>query len=227
MLFTVADHHPPLAAQPVMASAHFDVTLVTATDIDEAIASEDPVKLLVKGLASRDQRTRVVAFGGCEETGLHRDGSHADRIFCAAAKLVCVDAKLFALKGGGEFARTSVSTAQRAGRATALLCADLPAAFVHREEIADCFDGCPDYLVAEPSAALSLFGCNRIDTLVPKLIRYGTGLALHRSDYPSISVRPGKSAAKTGDTPISREVFWSQFAPAALEDYLTSASRIR
>lgn len=157
------------------------------------------------------------------DAGLHSN-PYPDKVFYAAAKLLCLDDQLFNLKGGGEFVRMTVSTARRAGRATALLCTDLPTAFHKRREIVDCFDGVLDFVVGEPREVLSLFGLSRIDSLVPKLIQLGTGLALYRAGNPSISIRPKSKAAEIDDNKISREAFWSEFVPLAFDEFLVPGS---
>ena len=153
-----------------------------------------------------------------------RSRGDPDRLFYAAAKLLCLDDRLFNLTGGTELAGLSVSTARRARRTTALLCADLRSTFTNRQAIIDSIGGSLDYVVGEPPAVLSLFGLSRVDTLVPRLIQLGIGLVLHRIDYPSILVRPESSAIETGDAPVSREAFWSQFVPSAFDELLMTGS---
>lgn len=159
-----------------------------------------------------------------EDAGLHSN-PYPDKVFYAAAKLLCLDDQLFNLKGGGEFVRMSVSTARRSGRTTALLCTDLQTTFNRRPEIVDCFGGVLDFVVGEPREVLSLFGLSRIDSLVPKLIQLGTGLVLHRVDNPSISIRPKSRAAEIDDNRLSREAFWSEFVPSVFDEFLVSGYR--
>jgi len=232
-----SNHRPVGVARPPLKAAHFDVTFVSAAGLHGTSGDAgQPVDLLIEGLGSHNRRMALLDCASSGQAGLIAlrreahvgadNGRHTcicpDRVFYAAAKLLCLDAQLFNLKGGSEFARMSVSTAKRAGRMTALLCADLPTAFLERREIVDSVGGHLDYVVGEPPAVLSLFGLSRVDTLVPRLIALGTGLVLHRVDSPSISVRAKSGAIAAGGAPISREAFWSQFVPSEFDGFLAS-----
>lgn len=251
---TGSKRNPVAVGHPAVQAAFFDMTVVSATGFDETIdSSGNSVDLFVKGLTILNRSTALLDSEYSGETGrplslrseaparrakLHKvigprvgddDGRHfhgyPGKVFFAAAKLLCIDAQLFNLKDGSEFARTLISTARRAGRTTALLCADLPTAFNNRHEIVDSFGGILDYVVGEPPAVLSLFGLCRIDTLVPRMMQLGTGLVLHRIDYPSISIRPKSGAVEIDDSKISREMFWSEFVPSVLDKFLVRGSK--
>jgi hypothetical protein len=228
---------PVGVAPPPVKAALFDITFVSTAVLNGTPDDAgQPASVLIEGLRSQNRRAALLRYSSLRQIGLiasereahvgQDNGRYAsiipDRIFYAAAKLLCLDAQLFNLTGGSEFARMSVYTARRAGRMTALLCADLPTVFLNRREIVDSVGGNLDYVVGEPSAVLSLFGLSRVDTLVPRLIALGTGLVLHRVESPSICVRAKTGAIAAGEAPISRKAFWSQFVPSQFDEILAS-----
>jgi hypothetical protein len=232
-----SNYRPVGVAPPPVKAALFDITFVSTVVLNGTSGdSGQPASLLIQGLRSQNRRTALLRYSSLRQTGLiaMEGGAHVgadngcyasiipDRVFYASAKLLCLDSQLFNLKGGSEFARMSVSTAKRAGRLTALLCADLPTAFLKRREIVDSVGGNLDYVVGEPPAVLSLFGLSRVDTLVPRLIALGTGLVLHRVDSPSISLRAKSGTIAAGGAAISKKVFWSQFVPSQFGEFLAS-----
>ena len=105
---------------PVIQTAHYDMAVVSTAGSSEASC------LLVNGLTSRNLSTVLL---DCAHSG------DSDLMRCAAAKVLCLDDQLYRVNGGGEFARMSISAARRAGRATAMLCADIPTVFINRREI--------------------------------------------------------------------------------------------
>ncbi|MCG6857098.1 MAG: hypothetical protein LJE67_03440 [Salaquimonas sp.] len=217
--------------RPIIQAAHFDVAIVSAGGACKNSGNPgDAVNHLVNGLKSASKH---IALFDCASGGghaahypyahhvlAHSGKIRLDRMACVASKLHCLDDRLFDLDGGAEYVKTYASTARRAGRITGLLCTNLSTVFSNRQEIFDSFIGSPDFVVGEPVAVLSLFSLKRIDTLIPRLIHRGEGLALHRVDHPSIFVRPGNNDVETDNDPISREEFWSQFVPSALEAFL-------
>ncbi|MBO6716685.1 MAG: hypothetical protein JJ913_01875 [Rhizobiaceae bacterium] len=234
-MLTLASHTEtgrPTAPDYSIQAAHFDVAL--------AAAGAGPAELVSQGLSSSSGSTMLLNCADCEagrpskayrgkamnldialtsgsrETGFGtRD---PDAIFYTAMKLLCFDDQLFNRRGGYDFVRMSASAARRAGRMTALLCTDARTAFTKRDEIVGSFGGVFDIVAGEPAAVLALFGVNRIDTLVPKLARSGTGLVLHRVDFPPICLRPRSADVDVGKAPISPTSFWSEFVPAAFGD---------
>lgn len=205
-------------SRPEVQAAHFDVAIVSGEGGRQ-------VQLLADGLAVRSANSVLMKCAGTGISPRLDTGHRPDPVFYTSMKLLCLEDRLFDREGGCDFVRSSVAAARRAGRMTALLCTDLQTVFTKRQEIAASFGGAFDIVVGKPAEVLTLFGVKRIDTLVPKLAQLGTGLILHRIDFPPIHLRPRGTSAKLGDAPISATSFWSQFVPAAFDELTRPGQR--
>ena len=179
----------------------------------------DPMHLLMEGLTGADRRAARFDYDSNSGPGAQAR-TLPDRMLGVAAKLNCLEDRLFELDGGAGFVRTYVSAARRAGRMTGLVCTNLPTTFFKRQQIIDVFEGEFDFVVGKPVAVLSLFGFKRIDSLIPRLIHRGADIVLHRVGHPSLFMRPGSTNPRIGEAPISRDTFWSQFVPSALDSFV-------
>ena len=207
-----------IPASTAVQAAQFDVTIVSAGEASNDAGTT--IGLFREGLSARDLRTAQFDYVAAGGNKARRIGSELDRFACVASRLHCLDDRLFDGEGAAEFARSYVATARRAGRMAGLVCTNLPTVFFRRQEVIDAFGGHFDFVIGEPAEVLSLFGLKRIDTLVPAMAYRNIGLVLHRRDYPSIFLKPGGGNTEIGDTPISRETFWSEFAPSAFMNFL-------
>lgn len=193
-------------------SSHYDVA-VAFQCARRPHDGGDPLQLLGAGLHAGNLRIETLAC----------DAPRTSTPFgAAAAKFLCIDEGLFDHADGAEFAKRSVRVARRASRMVGLLCVEPARVFRNRTEILAELVSQVDYVIGEPSAVLALFGVQRIDTLVPHMLRSGTGLIMHRVPRAPIFLWSNRGEIEFGGEALSRIEFWSNFVPASIARVLSS-----
>ena len=130
-----------------------------------------------------------------------------------AAKLFCIEDRLWDVEGGARFAAMAVDMARNAGRTVVLLCKDADCVFRNRREMRALAESGIAVVAGEAQALLLLLDFQRLDSLIPKLRGLGCGAVIWRENHPPLVFdREVLDLPANGNIPTA-QAFWDEVLP--------------